>query len=513
MMASPFTFYRGAAKIMAADLQGHPDRRAERAAVRRRPPVELRRVRLPGADAAVRPQRLRRDPSRAVRVRRQAHGRELHDRRLATTGSARPTTTPRRCVGARRTARRWPTSPDARPWTSGTPDCPRGVMAAIRAPSTSRADKGRGGQEAQKPPRRTPGRPTPETACRRCPSWPRWSTVVPDRQPTPSSCRCVTRSRVRDSADELEDIDPRAVPRLPCTLQDDRRHLLERFEVVDMARKVVGSAASGTRAFIVLLQGRDDEDPLFLQVKEATTSVLEDHLPKSRYASPGERVVQGQRMMQAASDIFLGWTKGVEADRYLYWRQLRDMKGSAVVETMTPPALKFYARLRLDPGAGSCPLRRPGRDRRVPGQEGRLRPGHHRLLRTLRRPERTGLRRVHRGDRGRPASRPRRRLTRTRPDDGGPEMGLIEYHQGQKFPGVAGRTADESSPAWLGRRRAPQRTRPTCCSSCSTTPASASWAVTAARSRRRTSTRSPPTGCATTTCTRRRCARRAGRAS
>jgi uncharacterized protein (DUF2252 family) len=128
------------------------------------------------------------------------------------------------------------------------------------------------------------------------------------------------------------------------TLQDDRRHLLERFEVVDMARKVVGVGSVGTRAFIVLLQGRDQQDPLFLQVKEATTSVLEDHLPKSRYRQPGERVVQGQRMMQAASDIYLGWTKGAEANRYLYWRQLRDMKGSAIVESLTPPALAFYAR-------------------------------------------------------------------------------------------------------------------------------------------------------------------------
>jgi hypothetical protein len=99
------------------------------------------------------------------------------------------------------------------------------------------------------------------------------------------------------------------------TLQDDRRHLLERFEIVDMARKVVGVGSVGTRAFIVLLQGRDAQDPLFLQVKEATRSVLEDHLPKSRCRNPGERVVQGQRMMQAASDIFLGWTKGVQANR------------------------------------------------------------------------------------------------------------------------------------------------------------------------------------------------------
>ena len=75
-----------------------------------------------------------------------------------------------------------------------------------------------------------------------------------------------------------------------------------------------------------------EQDPLFLQVKEATKSVLEDHLPKSSYKQPGERVVQGQRMMQAASDIFLGWTKGEQDNRYLYWRQLRDMKGSAVVE-------------------------------------------------------------------------------------------------------------------------------------------------------------------------------------
>jgi uncharacterized protein (DUF2252 family) len=126
------------------------------------------------------------------------------------------------------------------------------------------------------------------------------------------------------------------------TLQNDRRHLLERFEIIDVARKVVGVGSVGTRAFIVLLQGRDEQDPLFLQVKEATTSVLEDHLPKSRFKQPGERVVHGQRMMQAASDIYLGWTKGVEDGRYLYWRQLRDMKGSALVETMAPSSLEFY---------------------------------------------------------------------------------------------------------------------------------------------------------------------------
>jgi uncharacterized protein (DUF2252 family) len=130
-----------------------------------------------------------------------------------------------------------------------------------------------------------------------------------------------------------------------ATLQDDRRHLLERFEIVDAARKVVGVGSVGTRAFIVLLQGRDAADPLFLQIKEATASVLEPYVRKSRYRQHGERVVQGQRMMQAASDIYLGWTKGLDVRRHFYWRQLRDMKGSAVVEDMALLGLTFYAHI------------------------------------------------------------------------------------------------------------------------------------------------------------------------
>jgi uncharacterized protein (DUF2252 family) len=130
-----------------------------------------------------------------------------------------------------------------------------------------------------------------------------------------------------------------------ATLQYDRRLLLEKFEVVDAARKVVGVGSVGTRAFIVLLQGRDEHDPLFLQVKEASASVLEAYLPKSRFRQHGERVVQGQRMMQAVSDIYLGWTKGRDVNRNFYWRQLRDMKGSAVVEAMAPLALTYYGRL------------------------------------------------------------------------------------------------------------------------------------------------------------------------
>jgi uncharacterized protein (DUF2252 family) len=128
------------------------------------------------------------------------------------------------------------------------------------------------------------------------------------------------------------------------TLQEDRRHLLERYDFVDAARKVVGVGSVGTRAFVVLLEGRDQDDPLFLQVKEAGTSVMEDHVPSSAYQHHGHRVVAGQRLMQAASDIFLGWFRGVEG-RDFYWRQLKDMKGSAKVEDMSPDELVIYAGL------------------------------------------------------------------------------------------------------------------------------------------------------------------------
>ena len=146
------------------------------------------------------------------------------------------------------------------------------------------------------------------------------------------------------SGDQLRDVVEDQFRAYQASLSADRRLLLERFSIVDVARKVVGVGSVGTRAFMVLLEGRDSGDPLFLQVKEATRSVLEDHLPNSRFDTPGQRVVEGQRLMQAASDIFLGWTKGVQDDRFYYWRQLRDMKVSAVVETMTPFGMTLYAR-------------------------------------------------------------------------------------------------------------------------------------------------------------------------
>jgi uncharacterized protein (DUF2252 family) len=128
------------------------------------------------------------------------------------------------------------------------------------------------------------------------------------------------------------------------TLQEDRRHLLDQYRFVDVARKAVGVGSVGTRDYVVLFEGRDAQDPLFLQVKEAEASVLEAHLPKSIYNNRGHRVVAGQRLMQAASDIFLGWLRG-KAGRDYYWRQLRDMKGSAQPEGMSPDELVLYAGL------------------------------------------------------------------------------------------------------------------------------------------------------------------------
>jgi uncharacterized protein (DUF2252 family) len=132
------------------------------------------------------------------------------------------------------------------------------------------------------------------------------------------------------------------------TLQSDRRHLLEQFRFVSIARKVVGVGSVGTRAWVVLLVGSDGTDPLLLQAKEAQESVLAQFVGKSRYSNQGERVVAGQHLMQASSDIFLGWDQvqgidGVQRDFYI--RQLRDWKGSVDTDVMIPPAMAVYGRL------------------------------------------------------------------------------------------------------------------------------------------------------------------------
>jgi uncharacterized protein (DUF2252 family) len=132
------------------------------------------------------------------------------------------------------------------------------------------------------------------------------------------------------------------------TLTDDRRELFEHYRFGDIARKVVGVGSVGTRAWVILMLGRDDGDPLLLQLKEAQASVLEPYLGASRYSNHGRRIVEGQRLMQAASDILLGWdrTTGIDGvQRDFFVRQLWDRKGSAVVEQMTPRGMRIYARL------------------------------------------------------------------------------------------------------------------------------------------------------------------------
>jgi uncharacterized protein (DUF2252 family) len=165
--------------------------------------------------------------------------------------------------------------------------------------------------------------------------------IVPVSDLLPEGDREAFRNQMTDLLD-----------RYGSSLQADRRTLLEKFEFVDMARKVVGVGSVGTRCWIVLMYGRDAEDPLFLQVKEAQRSVLGEfgglRSDRSDHVCQGKRVVDGQRLMQAASDIFLGWETAEGMDgvrRDFYIRQLADWKGSAVIEDMVPDALTAYGRL------------------------------------------------------------------------------------------------------------------------------------------------------------------------
>jgi uncharacterized protein (DUF2252 family) len=130
-----------------------------------------------------------------------------------------------------------------------------------------------------------------------------------------------------------------------ASVGDNIQWLLDRYELVDVAMKVVGVGSVGTRCLVALLIGRGPSDVLVLQIKEATRSVFEEHLPPSHYSQSGQRVVEGQRLVQAASDIFLGWSESAVSGHHYYWRQLKDWKGSANVDRSSPESLARYARL------------------------------------------------------------------------------------------------------------------------------------------------------------------------
>ncbi len=164
--------------------------------------------------------------------------------------------------------------------------------------------------------------------------------------PLVAPVRDLTHENLALDFDDFKNIEA-AVAEYSQTLSHDRRHLLNQFTFIDLARKVVGVGSVGTRAWMALFEGRDQTDPLFLQVKEAQTSVLEAFTSPTQYANSGERVVAGQRLMQSTSDIFLGWnrvttTEGTSRDYYI--RQLRDWKGSVTVDLMNPTELKLYVR-------------------------------------------------------------------------------------------------------------------------------------------------------------------------
>ncbi|GAA2899554.1 hypothetical protein Acy02nite_60730 [Actinoplanes cyaneus] len=341
MMASPFTFYRGAAKIMAADLNGTPtaglhaqlcgDAHLSNFGAFASPERQLV-FDLTDFDETL-PGPFEYDVKRmaaSFMVAARNNGFAKSDARAVTTASVRAYRDAMAEFAQMRTLDIW--------YAHLAED---DILAAMRTQTN--------GKRAAKDLERT--RTSLGKARRRdsLQALSKLAELVDGRYRIVSQPPIVTPLRDLEATYKMEpaEVDNAVHEQFRAyrgTLQYDRRHLLERFEYVDVARKVVGVGSVGTRAWIILLQGRDDQDPLFLQIKEATASVLEDHLPKSRFKEPGERVVQGQRMMQAASDIFLGWTRGVDTSRHFYWRQLRDMKGSALVESMSPSILGFYAR-------------------------------------------------------------------------------------------------------------------------------------------------------------------------
>lgn len=164
----------------------------------------------------------------------------------------------------------------------------------------------------------------------------KWTTLVDGQVrlvEDPPLLRHVSDERIGDQLRTLVQVYAKS-------LRDDRQALLQRYTIVDFARKVVGVGSVGMRCYIILLRGKDLADPLFLQIKEATRSVLEPHQGKCLYPHHGQRVVRGQQLIQAASDIFLGW--GQVGTTHFYIRQLYDMKGSVQIARLTPAQLSTY---------------------------------------------------------------------------------------------------------------------------------------------------------------------------
>ncbi len=363
MMVSPFTFYRGAARVMAADLAGTPTAGLDAqlcgdahlsnfggfASPERRLLFGLNDFdeTLPGPfEYDVKRM------SASFTIAANNNGFSPSTTRAVTTESAKAYREAMAGFAAMRTLDVW--------YAHISEEDLRKVMKSVQGDldKGSRSGKGKSGKKPGKGEAAELARAVKnlDKTMRKAHSrdslhaLPRFAELVDGKHRIVSQPPVVTPLRELDGAwgvseHKIREIVEEQFQAYQTSLSATQRTLLERFTIVDMARKVVGVGSVGTRAFMVLLEGRDGDDPLFLQVKEATSSVLEAHLPNSRFRTSGQRVVEGQRLMQSASDIFLGWTKGVQDNRFYYWRQLRDMKASALVETMQPTAMKLYARM------------------------------------------------------------------------------------------------------------------------------------------------------------------------
>ena len=339
MLVSPFTFYRGAALPMAADLATTPASGLQVQLCGDAHLSNFGAFASPERQPGLRRQRLRRDPARPVRVGRQAAGRE--------PGGGGP---------GQRVPRQGP--PQDRPGGGGgVPDGDARLRGAAVPGRVVCAPGHRAGhrqfrsqfkakrfKEAEKLLAKAHTKDSTKALGK-------LTALVEGRR------RIISDPPMIVPLEELfTDVQASAIyaeirtvlGKYRRTLQSDRRHLLEQFTLVQAAQKVVGVGSVGTRARILLMDSGDGVEPLFLQAKEAQPSVLAAYCGRSQYANQGERVVAGQHLMQAESDIFLGWTRVPgpdKVDRDFYVRQLKDWKFSAPIELAIPSGLRVYAGL------------------------------------------------------------------------------------------------------------------------------------------------------------------------
>ena len=333
MIVSPFTFYRGGAAIMAWDLSRTPttglrvqccgDAHLSNFGVFAAPDRQLV-FDLNDFDETL-PAPFEWDVKRLVAsfvVAARDNGHRRKEQRAAARAPPRPT------------GRRWPRRRGCASWTSGT--------RASTPTSCSRISHRRVDKAAIKAAQKALAKAQTRTSLG---SLSKFAQRVDGGYRIKQQPPVIVRPPETMSRD-FEQIIRQGLADYARSLAPDRRVVLDHYHYEDFARKVVGVGSVGTEAIMILLMGDREDDPLFLQIKEANTSVLAPYAGASEYEHQGERVVHGQRLMQAASDAFLGWVTGTgERGREFYVRQLRDMKGSAEIETMPPARLALYGEL------------------------------------------------------------------------------------------------------------------------------------------------------------------------